>query len=157
STRISAPASRGARARLSGRHFARSGVIEPTRRAARVRPHSEEKMTLGRYGLILGLLSAGACNQLEQAAPSERAGQSAQPITSGTAPIINVRNSPYNATGNGTTDDTCAIQTAINDAELMATSSPNAGAAVYLPPGKYAISAAACPGNPYGFLTIKKS
>jgi hypothetical protein len=47
--------------------------------------------------------------------------------------IINVRNAPYNATGNGTTDDWTAIQNAIDAA--------SAGQVVYLPQGTYRIGA----------------
>ncbi len=48
--------------------------------------------------------------------------------------VINVRKPPYNAKGDGVTDDTIAIQTALNDA--VATG-PNL---VYLPDGVYIIS-----------------
>jgi len=46
---------------------------------------------------------------------------------------INVREAPYNAAGNGTTDDTHAIQTAMDDAFT-------AGKAVYIPSGTYLVS-----------------
>lgn len=46
---------------------------------------------------------------------------------------INVKASPYNATGNGTTDDTTAIQAAI-------TAARSAGSGVYFPVGTYLIS-----------------
>jgi len=45
---------------------------------------------------------------------------------------INVKNPPYNAAGNGATDDTAAIQNAIDACPV--------GQAVYLPPGTYSIS-----------------
>jgi hypothetical protein len=45
--------------------------------------------------------------------------------------VINVRNAPYNATGNGTIDDRAAIQQAIDAA--------TAGQVVYLPQGTYRI------------------
>jgi hypothetical protein len=45
---------------------------------------------------------------------------------------INVKDPPYNAAGNGVTDDTSAIQSAINDA---------AGETVYFPPGTYLVGA----------------
>jgi hypothetical protein len=45
--------------------------------------------------------------------------------------VINVRKAPYNATGDGTTDDSTAIQNAINAA--------TAGQVVYLPQGTYRI------------------
>jgi hypothetical protein len=49
--------------------------------------------------------------------------------------VINVRD--FGATGDGTTDDTAAIQAAINAAKVAAT---NRGAVVYLPPGAYLVS-----------------
>lgn len=55
--------------------------------------------------------------------------------------IINVRNAPYNAPANGTTDATAAIQNAINAARLT-------GDQVYIPAGTYAIN---------GTLTINSS
>lgn len=48
--------------------------------------------------------------------------------------FCNVQNAPYNATGNGTTDDTQAIQNAINACP--------AGQVVYIPSGTYKISGA---------------
>src|SRR6266511_3000718 len=48
----------------------------------------------------------------------------------------NVKDSPYNATGNGTTDDTSAIQSAINDAGTAG------GGVVFFPKGTYAIAGA---------------
>lgn len=47
---------------------------------------------------------------------------------------INVKGPPYNATGNGTTDDTAAIQSALNHAGTLG------GACVYLPAGVYRVS-----------------
>jgi hypothetical protein len=47
--------------------------------------------------------------------------------------IIDVTAAPYNAKGDGATDDTKAIQAALNDY-------PNAGAIIYLPNGTYLIS-----------------
>ncbi len=44
---------------------------------------------------------------------------------------VNVKDAPYNATGNGVADDTAAIQAAINDTWNAG------GGTVYLPPGKY--------------------
>jgi hypothetical protein len=46
---------------------------------------------------------------------------------------INVRNPPYNATGNGVSDDTRAIQEALNDAGKLG------GGIVFLPQGNYLI------------------
>lgn len=48
--------------------------------------------------------------------------------------FYNVKNSPYNAAGNGITDDRTAIQTALNDAGSAG------GGTVFLPPGSYKIS-----------------
>jgi Pectate lyase superfamily protein len=45
--------------------------------------------------------------------------------------LINVRNAPYNATGNGVTDDRAAIQRAIDAARE--------GEVVFLPPGTYVV------------------
>lgn len=58
------------------------------------------------------------------------------PPTSGFATnVFNVKASPYNATGDNTTDDTAAIQAAIN-------ATPSNGGVVYFPSGTYKISAA---------------
>jgi hypothetical protein len=54
-------------------------------------------------------------------------------VDSGT--IIDIKSAPYNAAGNGTTDDTTAIQSAIN-----AAISANNGSIVYLPVGNYKIT-----------------
>ena len=45
---------------------------------------------------------------------------------------LSVKNAPYNAAGNGTSDDTSAIQDCINDAESQ-------GKIVWVPPGKYMV------------------
>jgi hypothetical protein len=50
-----------------------------------------------------------------------------------TAFFINVTDPPYNATGNGVTDDTAAIQAAINAASVN-------GGMVVFPPGTYAVT-----------------
>ena len=49
--------------------------------------------------------------------------------------VINVKTAPYNVTGNGTTDDTAAIQAAINAANVSTTKK-----VVYLPAGLYLVS-----------------
>lgn len=51
---------------------------------------------------------------------------------------INVKDAPYGAAGNGTTNDTTAIQTALNDV-------PTSGGAVYFPPGDYLVTAPLAP------------
>ena len=47
--------------------------------------------------------------------------------------VINVKEAPYNARGNGSADDTLAIQAALDAV-------PTTGGVVYLPPGQYSIS-----------------
>jgi hypothetical protein len=59
----------------------------------------------------------------------------AAPAGSGTVAWKNVKASPYNAVGNGTADDTTALQNAFNDA-----SNAGAGGTVYLPPGVYKVT-----------------
>ncbi|BDI29054.1 hypothetical protein CCAX7_11050 [Capsulimonas corticalis] len=58
--------------------------------------------------------------------------------TAAFAATYNVRNAPYNATGNGSTDDRAAIQAAINAA---ASAGPNN--TVYIPAGTYALNSSA--------------
>lgn len=53
--------------------------------------------------------------------------------------ILNVREAPYNAVGDGTTDDLAAIQAAIDDAAVLSTERP-LSYTVYLPPGDYRTS-----------------
>ncbi|WP_306317224.1 MULTISPECIES: right-handed parallel beta-helix repeat-containing protein [unclassified Streptomyces] len=55
-------------------------------------------------------------------------------VTTGVTDWINVRRGPYNARGNGTTDDTAAIQAAI-------TTAATTGSVVYIPAGTYRLTA----------------
>lgn len=50
--------------------------------------------------------------------------------------VVNVKDSPYNAAGNGISDDTAAVQAAIN-AVAPNKYAPNAGGVVFFPPGRY--------------------
>lgn len=60
---------------------------------------------------------------------------------------INVRKAPYNATGNGSTDDTAAIQAAI-------TAAASTGGTVYLPAGSYLLNGSN-PLNLSGAVTLQ--
>jgi len=52
-------------------------------------------------------------------------------------PLINVKDAPFNARGDGTHDDTAAIQAAYTAAAAANTSAFVGGATVYFPPGMY--------------------
>ncbi len=84
--------------------------------------------TLDRRRLLrdAGLATAGAMGIA--AMSTDVAGAAATAVTA-----INVKDAPYNATGNGTTDDKVAIQAALNDV-------PTNGGAVFFPPGDYLVS-----------------
>ena len=56
-----------------------------------------------------------------------------------TAIVLNVKNAPYNAKGDGVTDDTIAIQTAVNDAFVQGGGSTGLGAKIFFPEGTYII------------------
>jgi parallel beta-helix repeat protein len=58
------------------------------------------------------------------------------PVQPSLPQIINVRDAPYNATGNGSTDDTAAIQRAV-------TAAGGTGKTVFVPDGNYRINAIA--------------
>ncbi len=77
-----------------------------------------------------GLAAAGGVGIV---AISETTAAAATAVTA-----INVKDAPYSAAGNGTTNDTTAIQTALNDV-------PTSGGAVYFPPGDYLVSAPLAP------------
>jgi polygalacturonase len=77
------------------------------------------------------------CAALLLLVPSSRAGTPTLPSIN-TNNIINVTNAPYNAVGNGTTDDTSAIQAAILQAGKGGTTNGAAGGTVKIPgPGTY--------------------
>lgn len=55
--------------------------------------------------------------------------------------VVNVKNAPYNATGDGSTDDTAAIIAAFAAAEAIAAAAPGvSGACVYFPSGEYKVT-----------------
>jgi polygalacturonase len=77
------------------------------------------------------------CAALLLLVPSSRAGTPTLPSIN-TNNIINVTSAPYNAVGNGTTDDTSAIQAAILQAGKGGTTNGAAGGTVKIPgPGTY--------------------
>lgn len=94
-------------------------------------PHVSDDGT--RRGLLkgtaagLGGFAAASLLQSERALASAGAGE------------FNVKEAPYNAAGNGTTDDTSAIQSAINDAA--------GGGVVFFPRGTYKITNTLTLGN----------
>lgn len=65
---------------------------------------------------------------------------------------FNIRQPPYSATGDGTTNDSGAIQSAINDACI------SGGGTIYFPPGQYSLSTGlnfdACD-NQFNFINLK--
>ncbi|HEV3000920.1 MAG TPA: glycosyl hydrolase family 28-related protein [Solirubrobacteraceae bacterium] len=78
-----------------------------------------------------GLATAGALGLA--AATAHPAAAAATAVTA-----INVKDAPYGATGDGSTDDRAAIQAGLNDV-------PTAGGAVYFPPGDYLVSGPLAP------------
>jgi pectate lyase-like protein len=80
-------------------------------------------------------LAIGTNNQVLTADSSQSLGvRWATPSTGVFPGIYNVKNSPYNAVGDGVTNDTTAIQTAINDANAAG------GGMVFLPNGNYKVT-----------------
>jgi len=57
-----------------------------------------------------------------------------------TAIVINVKDAPYSAKGDGVTDDTAAIQAAVNAAYSQGGGSTGSGAEVYFPNGTYIVT-----------------
>jgi pectate lyase-like protein/parallel beta helix pectate lyase-like protein len=90
-----------------------------------------------RHVLGAGALTAGAAMAPALLRPDDAA---ASTITG----YYNVKDSPYNATGDGSTNDTAAIQAALNAAGSAG------GGVVYFPPGTYRVSGS----DGTGFLTV---
>lgn len=65
----------------------------------------------------------------------ESSGLVSLPFLNGQIPVINVKDSPYNAKGDGATDDTAAIQAALNAAQSLGSE-----AILYFPAGIYILS-----------------
>ena len=71
------------------------------------------------------------------------------PRLGGTTCVINVKASPYNATGDGTTDDTAAIQAAFDAAVVGGVGTPGY-AQLYFPTGLYRITTSISGATPNG-------
>lgn len=84
----------------------------------------------------VGTLSGTAALPVVQSGATYRATPAAV-ISAGYA--LNVKDPRFGATGDGSTDDTAAIQAAI---DALPTASPNPGGRVYMPKGVYKISSA---------------
>jgi len=84
-----------------------------------------------------GAAAAAALTGVALASQKVRAQALSSPPSSFIFTAINVKSPPYNAAGDGTTDDTAAIQAAMNAANSMTAGT----GAVYFPSGKYLISA----------------
>jgi hypothetical protein len=65
--------------------------------------------------------------------PGQRTGSATETLFPDAAKVVDVTKPPYNAKRDGTTDDTDAIQQALND-------HPSQSAIIYLPNGKYLVS-----------------
>lgn len=85
-----------------------------------------------RHSAAAAGVSAGAASLLGISAAAPAAAQTAQAGNTGVIPVSNVRD--FGATGNGTTDDTAAIQAAIDQ------TAASGGGIAYLPAGRYAIT-----------------
>lgn len=75
----------------------------------------------------------GDARYLTQTTGDTRYALTSAALTSSSLPFINVKLPPYSAVGDGTTDDTAAIQAALN-------AIPSSGGHVYIPAGRYKIS-----------------
>jgi len=91
-----------------------------------------------------------AISQLVPTAPVTRKLPIAQARVHFGYPVINVKSAPYNAAGDGITDDTAAIQAAFNAVPVYSGPLPSQGTGgytVYFPAGVYLISGTLRPGG----------
>ncbi|GAB2987262.1 glycosyl hydrolase family 28-related protein [Nocardioides montaniterrae] len=99
---------------MSGRDFTSEEALRPTRR----------RMLAGTAAAVAALAGDVAAGSPVRAATTSR------------GPIIDVTRSPYLAKGDGSTDDTAAIQKALDAAAAQA---PAHGGRILLPPGVYKV------------------
>jgi hypothetical protein len=95
-------------------------------------PEAALAETWGTHNVNLAGMVAGQGIVLDGATPGN--------LIPGTPPFINVKDPPYSAKGDGSTDDTAAIQSAID--AVAATVSNAAGGTVFFPKGTYMVSTA---------------
>ena len=91
-------------------------------------------MNSSRRSILASALGAGSVTAASLLVSEGSAEAAAVPSSETGVDWLNVMDAPFNAAGNGTTDDTAAIQGALNAAPL--------GGVVYLPAGAYATSKA---------------